>query len=134
LALTKNEQIADFLKELLISMDFDTSEDNQGARRSAMQSGLVKQLSALEVFAHVSPSNMQRLAQLSKLREVRKRHPILVEGLHAQSVYLVLAGIVKVTTRGSQPERLVVGLVGPGELFGLAAFTPTQVIATAAKV
>ncbi len=58
-----------------------------------------------------------------KLREIRRRHTVIIDG-QAEHVYLIVSGFVKVTTETSQPERLFIGLIGPGELFGLAAFLP----------
>jgi CRP-like cAMP-binding protein len=91
-----------------------------------MRTDLERRLSNFDIFRGISLFDIERIASSAILRHVRKRHPILIEGSRAQCVYLVLSGIVKVTTSGSQPERIVVGLIGPGELFGLAAFTPER--------
>src|SRR5579871_6032029 len=81
----------------------------------------------LNLLPALPPADVQRLIDSATLCEVRRKRPILVEGRKAISVYLVLAGIVKVTMMGSEPRRVVVGLIGPGEVFGLASLTPDGV-------
>jgi CRP-like cAMP-binding protein len=88
-----------------------------------MQKGFLALMSKSRLFSALPGSNLQTLIDSTKMREIRRKHPILVEGKRAKCVYLVLSGIVKVTTMASDPERMLIGLIGPGEVFGLAAFT-----------
>src|ERR1700724_4233359 len=56
-------------------------------------------------------------------RRVRRHETIFFEGEDASSVYLLLSGVAKLTFL-SASERILVSLVGPGEIFGVSSLLP----------
>jgi CRP-like cAMP-binding protein len=57
------------------------------------------------------------------MRRVNRHETIFFEGEDASSVYLLLSGVAKLTFL-SASERILVSLVGPGEIFGVSSLLP----------
>lgn len=63
------------------------------------------------------------LAQATTIRRIHRSETIFSEGDDAVDVYLLLSGIARLSLRRSG-ERILVSLVGPGEIFGVSSLLP----------
>ena len=89
------------------------------------------------VASHVDPKALTRLKSLSWLRDeqaarlasastalkVRREGAIFREGEASSHVYLLLSGVAKLCYV-NRNQRVLVGFVGPGEVFGLSSLLP----------
>lgn len=83
--------------------------------------GLVRRLRTL---SWLPPERIERLALATTVRRVRRHETIFFEGEDAATVYLLLSGVAKLTLLNGS-ERILVSLVGPGEIFGVSSLLPT---------
>lgn len=82
-----------------------------------------KLLRRLQTLAWLSQEQLERLAEATIMRRVNRHETIFFEGEDASSVYLLLSGVAKLTFL-SASERILVSLVGPGEIFGVSSLLP----------
>ena len=82
-----------------------------------------KLLRRLQTLAWLSQEQLDRLAAATNVRRVKRHETIFFEGEDASSVYLLLSGVAKLTFL-SASERILVSLVGPGEIFGVSSLLP----------
>lgn len=82
-----------------------------------------KLLRRLQTLAWLSQEQLERLAAATIMRRVNRHETIFFEGEDASSVYLLLSGVAKLTFL-SASERILVSLVGPGEIFGVSSLLP----------
>jgi CRP/FNR family cyclic AMP-dependent transcriptional regulator len=82
-----------------------------------------KLLRRLQTLAWLSQEQLDRLAAATITRRVNRHETIFFEGEDASSVYLLLSGVAKLTFL-SASERILVSLVGPGEIFGVSSLLP----------
>jgi CRP/FNR family cyclic AMP-dependent transcriptional regulator len=82
-----------------------------------------KALRHLRTLAWLSDDQLRRLAQDLKPLRVRRRETIFYEGEASAHVYVLLSGIAKLSLL-NRDERVLVGLVGPGEIFGVSSLLP----------
>jgi CRP/FNR family transcriptional regulator, cyclic AMP receptor protein len=82
-----------------------------------------KLLRRLQTLAWLSQEQLDRLAAATIIRRVNRHETIFFEGEDASSVYLLLSGVAKLTFL-SASERILVSLVGPGEIFGVSSLLP----------
>jgi len=82
-----------------------------------------KLLRRLQTLAWLSQEQLERLAAATIMRRVNRHETIFFEGEDASSVYLLLSGVAKLTFL-STSERILVSLVGPGEIFGVSSLLP----------
>jgi CRP/FNR family cyclic AMP-dependent transcriptional regulator len=82
---------------------------------------LVRRLRTLD---WLSAERIERLARATTMRRVRRHETIFFEGEDAATVYLLLSGVAKLTFLNAS-ERILVSLVGPGEIFGVSSLLPT---------
>src|ERR1700681_3100409 len=71
----------------------------------------------------MSEAQLTKLSAATISRRVRRQETIFFEGEDASSVYLLLSGVAKLTFL-SASERILVSLVGPGEIFGVSSLLP----------
>jgi CRP/FNR family transcriptional regulator, cyclic AMP receptor protein len=83
-----------------------------------------KTLRRLRTLAWLSEEQIQRLALATTTRRVPRHETIFFEGEDAKHVYLLLSGVAKLTFLNAA-ERILVSLVGPGEIFGVSSLLPT---------
>jgi CRP/FNR family cyclic AMP-dependent transcriptional regulator len=82
-----------------------------------------KLLRRVQTLAWLSQEQLDRLAAATVIRRVNRHETIFFEGEDASSVYLLLSGVAKLTFL-SASERILVSLVGPGEIFGVSSLLP----------
>ena len=82
-----------------------------------------KSLTRLKSLSWMRAEHARRLAGASALLKVRREGAIFSEGEASSHVYILLSGVAKLcyVNRG---QRVLVGLVGPGEVFGLSSLLP----------
>ena len=64
-----------------------------------------------------------RLASNSAAIRVRREDPIFMEGEASSRVYILMSGVAKLCYV-NRDQRVLVGFVGPGEVFGLSSLLP----------
>src|SRR5690242_3688658 len=55
--------------------------------------------------------------------KISRRQPIFLEGQASDRVYVLLSGVAKLSLL-NRNEKVLVGLVGPGEVFGVSSLLP----------
>jgi CRP/FNR family transcriptional regulator, cyclic AMP receptor protein len=91
---------------------------------SVPQSSDPETLRRLRTLAWLSEEQIRRLATATVVRRVRRHQTIFFEGEDAKHVYLLLSGVAKLTFLNAA-ERILVSLVGPGEIFGVSSLLAT---------
>jgi CRP/FNR family cyclic AMP-dependent transcriptional regulator len=82
-----------------------------------------KALGQLRNLAWLSRDQLEGLAQsLTPIRK-KKRETIFFEGESSDQIYVLLSGVAKLSLL-NRDERVLVGLVGPGEVFGVSSLLP----------
>jgi CRP/FNR family transcriptional regulator, cyclic AMP receptor protein len=82
-----------------------------------------KALRHLRTLSWLSDDQLRRLAQDLKPLRVKRRETIFYEGEASAHVYVLLSGVAKLSFLHCD-ERVLVGLVGPGEIFGVSSLLP----------
>lgn len=81
-------------------------------------------LRRLRTLSWLPAERLERLAHATTTRRVHRRETIFFEGEDSAAVYLLLSGVAKLTFLNAS-ERVLVSLVGPGEIFGVSSLLPT---------
>ncbi len=76
------------------------------------------------MLAWLSEEQIRKLAGATVMRRVPRHQTIFFEGEDAKHVYLLLSGVAKLSFLNAA-ERILVSLVGPGEIFGVSSLLPT---------
>ncbi len=82
-----------------------------------------KTLGRLRNLAWLSPDQLQGLAQSLVPQKIKRHDTIFFEGESANRVFVLLSGVAKLSFL-HRDERVLVGLVGPGEVFGVSSLLP----------
>jgi CRP-like cAMP-binding protein len=82
-----------------------------------------KALRHLRTLSWLSDDQLRRLAEDLKPLRVKRRETIFYEGEASAHVYVLLSGVAKLSLL-NRDERVLVGLVGPGEIFGVSSLLP----------
>ncbi len=77
----------------------------------------------LKTLSWLSQDQLQGLAQSLTLEKVKRRDTIFFEGESSNRIYVLLSGVAKLSFQ-NRDERVLVGLVGPGEIFGVSSLLP----------
>lgn len=83
-----------------------------------------KLLRRVRTLAWLSEGQLDKLAATTTTRRVSRHETIFLEGEDANRVYLLLSGVAKLTFLNASEERILVSLVGPGEIFGVSSLLP----------
>lgn len=83
-----------------------------------------RMLRKLRTLSWLPAERSERLARAATMHRVRRHDTIFFEGEDAAAVYLLLSGVAKLTFLNAS-ERILVSLVGPGEIFGVSSLLPT---------
>ncbi len=83
-----------------------------------------KPLRRLRTLAWLPEGQLDKLAATTTTRRVSRHETIFLEGEDANRVYLLLSGVAKLTFLNASEERILVALVGPGEIFGVSSLLP----------
>jgi CRP-like cAMP-binding protein len=82
-----------------------------------------KSLGRLKTLSWLSQDQLQGLAQSLTLEKIKRRDTIFFEGESSNRIYVLLSGVAKLSFQ-NRDERVLVGLVGPGEIFGVSSLLP----------
>ena len=82
-----------------------------------------KSLTRLKSLAWMPDDQAARLAAASAALRVRREEAIFLEGEASSHVYILLSGVAKLCYV-NRNQRVLVGFVGPGEVFGLSSLLP----------
>ena len=82
-----------------------------------------KSLTRLKSLAWMPDDQAARLAAASAPLRVRREGAIFREGEASSHVYILLSGVAKLCYV-NRNQRVLVGFVGPGEVFGLSSLLP----------
>jgi CRP/FNR family cyclic AMP-dependent transcriptional regulator len=85
-----------------------------------------KSMKRLRTLSWMSLEQLGRLAAAAEARRVRRPNTIFSEGQVSDRVYIMLSGVAKLSILNRQ-ERVLVGLVGPGEVFGVSSLLPNAI-------
>jgi CRP/FNR family cyclic AMP-dependent transcriptional regulator len=82
-----------------------------------------KALRHLRTLSWLSDDQLRLLAHDLNTLRVKRRETIFYEGEASAHVYVLLSGVAKLSFL-HRDERVLVGLVGPGEIFGVSSLLP----------
>jgi CRP/FNR family transcriptional regulator len=80
-------------------------------------------LARLRTFTWLSRDQVEGLARSLEAVKIRRQQPIFMEGEASDHVYVLLSGVAKLSFL-HRAEKVLVGLVGPGEVFGVSSLLP----------
>ncbi|MBU4276188.1 MAG: Crp/Fnr family transcriptional regulator [Proteobacteria bacterium] len=83
-------------------------------------------LGSLWVFANLSPSEMQALAQAAQRRRYKKGETIFAQGEPARRMFLLKAGRVKLCKVTAEGNELILDLRGGGDFLGEGMLTSEE--------
>lgn len=83
-----------------------------------------KLLGQLKTFAWLSRDQLEGLATALEPIQVKRHSAIFREGEASDRVYVLLSGVAKLSFPSRDDERVLVGLVGAGEIFGVSSLLP----------
>jgi CRP/FNR family transcriptional regulator, cyclic AMP receptor protein len=89
-------------------------------RRNSIE---LQTLARLRTLSWLSRDQLQGLADSLEPRRVKRHGPIFYEGEASDHVYVLLSGVAKLSFL-HHDEKVLVGLVGPGEVFGVSSLLP----------
>jgi CRP/FNR family transcriptional regulator, cyclic AMP receptor protein len=79
-----------------------------------------KVLGRLRTLSWLRDAQLEKISAATVTRRVRRHETIFFEGEDSRQVYLLLSGVAKLTFLNAN-ERILVSLVGPGEVFGVSS-------------
>jgi CRP-like cAMP-binding protein len=82
-----------------------------------------KAIARLRSLSWMREEQAQKLAAASEPLKVRREDAIFKEGEASSHVYVLLSGVAKLCYVNRE-QRVLVGFVGPGEVFGLSSLLP----------
>ena len=90
------------------------------ARRDSIDAHLLGQL---KTFSWLSRDQLEGLASSLEPVRIKRRNAIFYEGAVSDRVYILISGVAKLALV-SPEEKVLVGLVGAGEVFGVSSLLP----------
>ena len=78
-------------------------------------------LSTSRLFGGLAEEDLGQIAQAARLRRVRRKELVFVEGDTADRFYFVVDGRVKIVKRGRLGKEQILNMIPPGESFAEAA-------------
>lgn len=87
-------------------------------QRDFVDAGSLRKLKNLSSLAS---AQLQRLAASMSVKKVKRREKIFDEGEVANTVYLLISGIVKISWTNQERRHVLVRLIPPGEFFGMGS-------------
>ena len=78
----------------------------------------------LNAFPWASDRQIEEVLRRMSLRQVSKKTVLFDEGVPSDSIYLLISGVIKLSMRSPDEERVLVSLIAPGELFGITSLMP----------
>ena len=74
-----------------------------------------------ELFQGLDPAALETIFTAGQIRRIKKRTRIFNQGAPAKSCHLLIEGRTKIVQSGPDGEQVLIHLVGPGEMYGIAA-------------
>lgn len=84
-------------------------------------------LSRFERFAHVPRPKLTRLAAAMSVWSFQRRERIFMRKEAAKHLYILLRGAAKLSGLNKAEQPVLVSLIAPGEMFGVAALLPAAI-------
>jgi CRP-like cAMP-binding protein len=73
------------------------------------------------LFHGLDPTALDTIFKAGQVRRITKRSRIFNQGAPAQTCHLLIQGRAKIVQTGPDGEQVLIHLVGPGEMYGIAA-------------
>jgi CRP/FNR family transcriptional regulator, nitrogen oxide reductase regulator len=73
------------------------------------------------LFHGLDPTALETIFKAGQVRRITKRTRIFNQGAPAQTCHLLIQGRAKIVQTGPDGEQVLIHLVGPGEMYGIAA-------------
>ncbi len=83
-----------------------------------MQKSKIWFLENFSMFQILSPEEMQELDSLTVMREVPEKQVIYLSDDEAKHLYILKEGKVKISRLSEDGREVILGILGPGEVFG----------------
>jgi len=99
----------------------DARSPPEPAARPRQSVAIRRTLEQSEHFRHVAARDLDRLAQLARLRRLHHDERVQSVGGYDGHLWIVLSGAVRISTRAAKGGEHVYAVLGPGNYFGLAA-------------
>jgi CRP-like cAMP-binding protein len=80
-----------------------------------------KSLHKLKSLSWLSAAQIERLAAGMSVERVKRHQVVFSEGEASNMVYILLSGAARLSFLNREGERVLVGLIGAGEIFGVSA-------------
>jgi CRP-like cAMP-binding protein len=81
-------------------------------------------LAKLRSLSWLDQEQIKRLAEQAALIRAVRGNSIFAEGDESTRIYILLSGAAKLQLVENRGQRVLVGLLGPGEVFGLTSLLP----------
>ena len=78
----------------------------------------------LNAFPWASDRQIEEVLRPMSLQQITKKTVLFDEGVPSDSIYLLISGVIKLSMRSPDEERVLVSLIAPGELFGITSLMP----------
>jgi CRP-like cAMP-binding protein len=91
------------------------------AARPRQSVAIRRTLEQSEHFRHVAARDLDRLAQLARLRRLHNDERVQSAGGYDGHLWIILSGAVRISTSTAKGGEHVYAVLGPGNYFGLAA-------------
>ena len=85
-----------------------------------------KAMKRLRTLSWMSLEQLERLVAGAEAVRIRRPNTIFSEGQSSNRVYIMLSGVAKLSILNRE-DRVLVGLVGPGEVFGVSSLLPNAI-------
>lgn len=82
-----------------------------------------KVLGRLRTLSWMRPDQLDRLSRNAQAVRIRRPNTIFPEGESSNRIFIMVSGVAKLSIQ-NRNERVLVGLVGPGEIFGVSSLLP----------
>lgn len=93
---------------------------NQG---NVVDAGDLRKLGSLSLL---TTAQVEKLAASMSVKKTKRKEKIFDQGELANTVYLLISGIVKISWVNQERRRVLVSLFPPGEFFGLGSLFPQK--------
>ena len=98
----------------------DARSSPESAARPRQSVAIRRTLEQSEHFRHVAARDLDRLAQLARLRRLHNDERVQSAGGYDGHLWIILSGAVRISTSTAKGAEHVYAVLGPGNYFGLA--------------
>lgn len=72
----------------------------------------------INLFSGLSQTELEEIARITKMQEIKKRQPIYLPGDPSNTIFLLKKGRVKIASSSATGKEVTFEILGPGEIFG----------------